>query len=120
MHHGESGYVKNTKTIIDITRKIADGIKRIPGLKLVCTPEVSVVAWTSDVFDINRMSLNLIDKKGWDLNVLQFPSSIHIAITMAHSNEVCYVAVVCPGAASHYAVYGRGTFQDRMFQTSIL
>merc|ERR1712232_1081372 len=71
--HGTDGYISNTKKIIATTRKIAEGIEKIPGLKLMCTPDVSVVAWTSDVFDINLITNSLLHEKGWDLNVIQFP-----------------------------------------------
>jgi sphinganine-1-phosphate aldolase len=53
----------------------------------MCQPESAVVCWTSDVFDINRQTTGMIDQKGWDLNVLQFPAAIHIAVTMAHTKE---------------------------------
>jgi len=87
MHHGVEGYVDNCKSIVTVARKIATGIQNIPGLKLVCDSRVSVVAWTSDVFDINRLVTGIVEEKGWDLNVLQFPSAMHIAVTMAHINE---------------------------------
>lgn len=77
-------YRDNTKAIVETTRFIAEGIKQIPGLKLVCEPDVSVVAWTSDVFDINRQIDGFVKESGWDVNVLQFPPSIHIGVTMAH------------------------------------
>lgn len=87
MSHGEEGYISNCKQIIGASRKIGDGIEGIPGLKLLCPPDVSVVAWTSDEFDINRLVTGLIEGKGWDLNVLQFPPAIHIGVTMAHTGE---------------------------------
>eukprot|EP00043_Microstomoeca_roanoka_P020767 m.253951 g.253951 ORF g.253951 m.253951 type:complete len:579 (+) comp17551_c0_seq1:122-1858(+) len=85
MANGYEGYLNNAKIILKTTRDIADGIKKIDGLKLMCEPEGPIVAWTSEVFDINRMVDGLIHEKGWDLNVLQFPSSIHLCVTMAHS-----------------------------------
>ncbi len=43
------------------------------------------MCWTSDVFDINRMCDPLIEHRGWDVNVLQFPAAMHIAVTLAHT-----------------------------------
>lgn len=86
-HHGADGYRDNTRKIVETSKYIAEGIKKIPGLKLVCEPDVSVVAWTSDVFDINRQVTGIVDEKGWDLNVLQFPAAIHIGVTMAHVSD---------------------------------
>ncbi|EDQ89686.1 uncharacterized protein MONBRDRAFT_32346 [Monosiga brevicollis MX1] len=87
VHHGEDGYVKCTQKIIKAAREIAEGIKKIPGLRLMCEPDGPVVSWTSDVFDVYRMTHGLIEEHGWDLNVLQFPPSIHICVTLAHTRE---------------------------------
>jgi len=43
-------------------------------------PEVSVVAISSKEFDIYRMQEGL-NKRGWSLNALQFPSSVHFCVT---------------------------------------
>ena len=49
MHHGEDGYVQTTKRIIGATRKIAEAVKSIDGLKLVGRPDVCVVAFAGTV-----------------------------------------------------------------------
>eukprot|EP01147_Barroeca_monosierra_P005388 gene5388-7135_t len=85
MYHGYEGYLSNTKKIMANVTTIANGIKGIDGLKLVCEPEGPIVAWTSDIFDVNRMLDGLVHGCGWDLNVLQFPPSVHLCVTMAHS-----------------------------------
>ncbi|XP_056113016.1 sphingosine-1-phosphate lyase 1 isoform X1 [Rhinichthys klamathensis goyatoka] len=84
MHMGENGYVEATKKIIGTARKIKAGIRKIDGLFVFGDPEVSVVALGSDDFDIFRLS-NALTSKGWNLNSLQFPSSIHICVTMLHT-----------------------------------
>ena len=85
MHNGYSGYLENARCIMKTAEVIAAGIENIHGIKLVCRPEGPIVAWTSDHFDVNRMLTGLVHEKGWDLNVLQFPPSIHLCVTMAHS-----------------------------------
>ncbi|KAK9964464.1 hypothetical protein ABG768_005635 [Culter alburnus] len=84
MHMGENGYVEATKKVIETARKIKTGIRKVDGLFVFGDPEVSVVALGSDVFDIFRLS-NALTSKGWNLNTLQFPSSIHICVTMLHT-----------------------------------
>ncbi|XP_067092401.1 sphingosine-1-phosphate lyase 1 isoform X3 [Osmerus mordax] len=84
MHIGESGYVETTRKIIETTRTIKMGVSKIEGLFVFGDPEVSVVALGSDVFDIFRLS-NALTSKGWNLNTLQFPSSIHICVTVLHT-----------------------------------
>ncbi|KAM3863302.1 sphingosine-1-phosphate lyase 1 [Diretmus argenteus] len=84
MHMGENGYVDATRKIISTARKIKTEISKIEGVLVFGDPEVSVVAMGSDVFDIFRLS-NGLTSKGWNLNTLQFPSSIHICCTVLHT-----------------------------------
>ncbi|TMS04384.1 Sphingosine-1-phosphate lyase 1 [Larimichthys crocea] len=84
MHMGESGYVEATKKIVSTARKIRNEIRKINGVFVFGNPEVSVVAIGSDVFDIFRLS-NALTSKGWNLNTLQYPSSIHICCTVLHT-----------------------------------
>ncbi|KAJ3059502.1 Sphingosine-1-phosphate lyase 1 [Rhizoclosmatium hyalinum] len=82
MYFGESGYVETTRQIIETARLIADGIKAIDGLKLIGNPAVSVVAFDSTTPAIKIFAVaDLLDRKGWHLNVLQNPPAIHIACT---------------------------------------
>uniref|UniRef100_A0A671XMR9 sphinganine-1-phosphate aldolase n=1 Tax=Sparus aurata TaxID=8175 RepID=A0A671XMR9_SPAAU len=84
MHMGESGYIDATKKIISTARKIKAEIRKIKSVTVFGDPEVSVVAIGSDVFDIFRLS-NALTTKGWNLNTLQYPSSIHICCTVLHT-----------------------------------
>eukprot|EP01087_Luapelamoeba_hula_P024134 TRINITY_DN907_c0_g1_i1.p1 TRINITY_DN907_c0_g1~~TRINITY_DN907_c0_g1_i1.p1 ORF type:complete len:576 (-),score=82.68 TRINITY_DN907_c0_g1_i1:103-1740(-) len=86
VHIGEEGYVACTREIVSATRKIAEGVKGIHGLKLMGNPEVSVVGIGSDKFDIYRLS-GALTKRGWNLNALQFPPSIHICVTYTNKDR---------------------------------
>ncbi|XP_017551998.1 sphingosine-1-phosphate lyase 1 [Pygocentrus nattereri] len=92
MHMGENGYVDATRKVVQTARTIAAGIRKIEGVFVFGNPEVSVVAIGSNVFDIFRLS-NALTSKSWNLNTLQFPSSIHICVTMLHTK---------PGVAEHF------------------
>ncbi|XP_038267036.1 sphingosine-1-phosphate lyase 1 [Dermochelys coriacea] len=84
MYMGEDGYVEATKKIISTTRFIESGLRKIDNIQIFGKPEVSVISIGSDVFDIYRLS-NLLSARGWNLNVLQFPSSLHLCITLLHT-----------------------------------
>ncbi|XP_068582303.1 sphingosine-1-phosphate lyase 1 isoform X2 [Cebidichthys violaceus] len=92
MHMGEDGYIDATKKIISTARKIQKEIGKINGVFVFGEPKVSVVAIGSDVFDIFRLS-NALTSKGWNLNTLQYPSSIHICCTVLHTQS---------GVADHF------------------
>ncbi|NXA47960.1 SGPL1 lyase, partial [Nothocercus julius] len=84
MHIGESGYVEATKRIITTARYLESELRKIDSIFIFGKPEVSVLSIGSDTFDIYRLS-NLLAAKGWNLNILQFPPSIHLCITQLHT-----------------------------------
>ncbi|XP_048865013.1 sphingosine-1-phosphate lyase 1 [Brienomyrus brachyistius] len=92
MHMGEDGYVEATRKVIEVARFIEAEIRKVDGVFVFGKPEVSVVALGSKVFDIFRLS-NALTSKGWNLNTLQFPSSIHICVTLLHTK---------PGVATQF------------------
>ncbi|XP_051935901.1 sphingosine-1-phosphate lyase 1 isoform X1 [Hippocampus zosterae] len=84
MHMGQNGYVDATRKIISVARRIKTEVRKIQGVFVFGDPEVSVVAMGSNDFDIFRLS-NALTSKGWNLNTLQYPSSIHICCTVLHT-----------------------------------
>ena len=84
LSYGYQGYVDATRSIIQTTRQIAKDLTNIEGIHLVGEPDVCVVAFGSDKFNIYGLSDGL-SKRGWNLNVLQFPSCIHICVTLLHT-----------------------------------
>ncbi|KAJ3266937.1 hypothetical protein HDU77_008282 [Chytriomyces hyalinus] len=82
MHFGESGYVETTRQILTAARSIADGIKSIEQLQVIGQPKLSVVAFNSKSPKVKIYAVaDILDKRGWHLNVLQNPPAIHIACT---------------------------------------
>ncbi|GFY57182.1 sphingosine-1-phosphate lyase [Trichonephila inaurata madagascariensis] len=86
LYHGEEGYVEATKKIISVTKYVEKGLREIEGIFVFGEPNVSVIAIGSDHFDVYRLSSALTDK-GWNLNLLQYPSGFHICFTMQHTYE---------------------------------
>ncbi|KAJ3211569.1 hypothetical protein HDU67_004424 [Dinochytrium kinnereticum] len=82
IHMGESGYIESTKQIVGATRKITEGIKSIDGLRVIGTPLLSVVAFEAvpplKVYGVG----DILSRRGWHLNMLQYPQAVHIACTM--------------------------------------
>ena len=79
--YGYNGYVDATKRIIQTTQFIAKELNKIEEIEIIGEPDVSVVAFGSDYFNIYGLS-NGLKKRGWNLNVLQFPSCIHLCVTL--------------------------------------
>ncbi|XP_037777606.1 sphingosine-1-phosphate lyase-like [Penaeus monodon] len=85
VYHGKRGYVDYTRSIIQTTRKIEEGCRKIKGVFVYGKPEVSVVALGSNDYNIYQLS-DRMGKRGWNLNALQYPPSIHIAVTVLHTH----------------------------------
>ncbi|XP_056386721.1 sphingosine-1-phosphate lyase 1 [Hyla sarda] len=133
MHMGEDGYVQATKNIISTARLIIKELQKMKEIFIFGNPEVSVIAIGSEVFDIYRLS-NSLTAKGWNLNTLQFPPSIHICLTLLHTKpgvaqlfvkdiqDSLSVIMEDPGAKTTGvgAIYGMAqTIPDRSLVTDI-
>lgn len=65
------------------------GVSQIEGLEVCGKPDMCVVAIKSTDKSLNIYKVNdLMTQKGWHLNALQFPSSVHMCFTAQHVNVV--------------------------------
>ncbi len=80
---GEEGYMKATKSILETAAEIKQGINSIPELKILGDP-LWVIALASDSLDIYRV-LDQMTKRHWNLNGLHRPPSVHICVTLRHT-----------------------------------
>jgi len=85
-YFGREGYVDTTRRIIETAKYIEEGIRKIPGMYIVGAPEVSVVAFASDKFNILGLGDGM-KERGWILNSLQFPSCVHLCVTQLHTHN---------------------------------
>ncbi|KAK7295660.1 hypothetical protein RJT34_18571 [Clitoria ternatea] len=83
MSLGKEGYLENTKAIMEGSRRIQKGIEEIAELFIVGRPDMTIVAFGSNVVDIFEVN-DVMSSKGWHLNALQRPNSIHICVTLQH------------------------------------
>uniref|UniRef100_A0A914GVD7 sphinganine-1-phosphate aldolase n=1 Tax=Globodera rostochiensis TaxID=31243 RepID=A0A914GVD7_GLORO len=79
-HFGAKEYARRANLILLRTAQLADSVGKIPGICLVGTPEVSVVAFSSNRFNIHAVG-DCLGKLGWNLNFLQKPNALHFCIT---------------------------------------
>jgi len=86
MRLGYDGYVESTRRIITTTRYMTQQLSHIPGVKVLGSPKLNVLAWDTPNFDIYTMASKMTDR-GWSLNALQFPPGLHIAVTLLHTES---------------------------------
>ncbi|KAK3035869.1 hypothetical protein RJ639_033006 [Escallonia herrerae] len=83
MSLGMEGYLENTREIMEASKKLQKEVKEIPELFIVGRPDMTIVAFGSHVLDIFEVN-DIMSSKGWHLNALQRPNSIHICVTLQH------------------------------------
>ncbi|KAI6195567.1 hypothetical protein M3Y94_01002100 [Aphelenchoides besseyi] len=128
LHFGHAAYKERAMKIVQSTRYLAAQIVHIRGIQLVGTPDVSIVAFRSNEFNIYAVA-DLLQKRGWNLNSLQNPDGIHFCITYNQASQEVIDAfltdlnIVCEevrqlpdrgGKTETAVVYGMaGTLPDR-------
>jgi sphinganine-1-phosphate aldolase len=114
---GEEGFLKNTRDIIETARAIGRGIQKISHLEVIGGVEAMIVCFRSASPEVNIYNVgDFMSKKGWSLNTLQNPSSIHLCVTLQHVGkeekilsdlqEAVQQALLTKGMAGNAAIYG--------------
>ena len=82
---GRSGYLDASRRILQTGAKIREAVEALPELRVLGDP-LWVVAFTSDELNIYQV-LEFLTKRNWNLNGLHRPASIHLAVTLRHTQE---------------------------------
>ncbi|KAJ0408037.1 hypothetical protein P43SY_000241 [Pythium insidiosum] len=80
---GHEGFMEKTDAILRVADEIKQGIKQMDSLELVGDPVAMVVCFKGVGLNILKVS-DAMAKKGWSLNALQHPASVHICVTVRH------------------------------------
>ncbi len=84
---GEEGYLEITREVMATTKKFQQGINDIPSLRVLGEPHMSVLSIASDDLDVYTLGDEMA-VRGWHLDRQQYPSSLHLTVTRAHSQSV--------------------------------
>lgn len=82
-YFGEDGYKRIAQGVLQTTQLIHDGIRSIPGMRVMGEPIMGVFAFTSDDVDVYNLS-DVMESKGWKLDRQQRPPCLHMMVTPAH------------------------------------
>ncbi len=83
-HLGKEGYREVATSCMEITYKLAEGVKEA-GFELVTEPELNIVPFTSSEIPVDEIARRLEDK-GWAVSLASYPRAIRI-IVMPHLKE---------------------------------
>jgi glutamate/tyrosine decarboxylase-like PLP-dependent enzyme len=83
---GEEGYLAINDTVMRTTAKLRAGIDAIPGLEILGEPAMSLLAIGSDTLNIYEVA-DEMTLRGWQIDRQQFPPSLHLTVTHAHTQS---------------------------------
>jgi len=84
-YFGREGYRKNARAVMEIRKKLIHGIEAVPEFKIIGDPRASICAFTSKSRNLNIFAVaDQLERKGWHIDRLQFPSAIQVMITPQH------------------------------------
>jgi glutamate/tyrosine decarboxylase-like PLP-dependent enzyme len=84
---GVEGYLDLAKIVMDASKKLMEGINGISELYIIGKPVMSVFSFTSDSIDIYNLG-DVMDKKGWHLDRIQFPNALHMMVNPHHAHII--------------------------------
>jgi sphinganine-1-phosphate aldolase len=82
LHMGSNGYDKEARIVHDTYNKILSGVENIDGLEIMGTPSLSIVAFTSNSFDIYKVADVMKHLGGWEMARMQRPPCVHICCSV--------------------------------------
>ncbi|HYD47246.1 MAG TPA: aspartate aminotransferase family protein [Terriglobales bacterium] len=83
---GDAGYLEIARQVLDMTRRIADAIEKMPDLRLLGRPEMNLIAFTSDTVSVFHIIDEMREKAWYIQPQLGYESSkenIHLSINPA-------------------------------------
>jgi sphinganine-1-phosphate aldolase len=87
---GQSGYMDIARQLRETTNKLCDGVKRIEGVRLVTTPDMTCLSIMSDSGSASPVSILAVadimeGRNGWKMERQQLPDSLHLSILPQHA-----------------------------------
>ncbi|MFK3758146.1 pyridoxal phosphate-dependent decarboxylase family protein [Lysobacter enzymogenes] len=88
MHYlGETGYRTLAQRVMHLRDRYLEGIERISGLHVLGQPDLSVIAFGSDEFDIHAIG-DAMQARSWHISRLTAPAALHMTVTPVHDQAV--------------------------------
>ncbi len=84
---GQDGYLAMTEQILDISRRLVNGIRQIEGIELLGNPLLSVFAFVGTDVDTYAVG-DQLEARGWHVDRQIKPASLHFMVTPAHAGIV--------------------------------
>src|SRR4029078_11082742 len=76
-------YLDATRRILEAAERVKEGLAKIEGVDVIGDPLWNI-AFTTEALDVYRV-LDVMGHSGWSLNGLQDPPSVHLCVTLRHT-----------------------------------
>jgi sphinganine-1-phosphate aldolase len=83
---GRSKYVEMTQAILELKNTLRTELEKIPEITLLGKSDLSVIGFSSSIFNIYLLSEKMHDL-GWHLNNIQDPAGFHLCLTAKHLED---------------------------------
>nr|UDM84259.1 aminotransferase [uncultured bacterium] len=88
MHYlGHQGYRDIARRVMRTRDRYIEGLLAIPGFQLLGSPPLSVLAFTSDAWDIHAIG-DAMQARQWYISRLSAPPALHLTVSPAHEHAV--------------------------------
>lgn len=81
---GREGYLRITRATMETAKELMEGIKAISGLHILGRPDMTLIAFGSDKFNIFMVG-DFLEGRGWQLDRIQRPPALHLVVTVSHA-----------------------------------
>jgi glutamate/tyrosine decarboxylase-like PLP-dependent enzyme len=82
---GEKGYLGAAKAILETTEWLKIEMRNIPEIEVIGDP-LFMVAFRSETLNVYQI-MEYMTEKNWGLNGLHLPPSVHLCVTLRHTQE---------------------------------
>ena len=86
-HLGEDGYLRLTKAARTATEALRDGLRAIPGIRVLAEPDATLLSFTCDDADPFAVG-DALGKRGWVLDQQKPPPSLHCTVNAVHGEVI--------------------------------
>lgn len=82
---GEQGYLEAARRILETAAWLKQEMRRIPEIEIIGDP-LFVIAFRSGTLNIYQV-MEYMTQRRWGLNGLHLPASVHLCVTLRHTQE---------------------------------
>lgn len=97
---GQDGYLQIAREVMQTATTLRQGINAIPGIHVMGSPPMSLMAIGADKLDIYQVG-DEMTARGWHLDRQQFPPTLHLTVNHLHAGrEEAFLADLAAAATT--------------------